>query len=116
MDHIVPVAQGGTNTEENLALACFHCNRRKTDRQRGIEPTSGREVPLFHPRQQHWGTHFVWSADGVRLVGVSPTGRATITALDLNRARILRIRMADIEVGRHPPSSDPRYAPGEPMA
>jgi HNH endonuclease len=32
VDHIVPLAQGGTTILENLALACFHCNRRKSIR------------------------------------------------------------------------------------
>lgn len=27
VDHIIPLSQGGTNNIENLALACFHCNR-----------------------------------------------------------------------------------------
>ncbi len=29
VDHITPVAEGGTNDEENLVTACFNCNRGK---------------------------------------------------------------------------------------
>lgn len=29
VDHVVPVAEGGTNDEENLVTACFDCNRGK---------------------------------------------------------------------------------------
>ncbi|WP_229490518.1 HNH endonuclease [Nostoc favosum] len=28
----MPLSLGGTDFLENLALACFHCNRRKTNR------------------------------------------------------------------------------------
>lgn len=31
IDHIVPVADGGTNDQENLATSCFECNRGKRD-------------------------------------------------------------------------------------
>jgi 5-methylcytosine-specific restriction endonuclease McrA len=29
VDHIIPVAKGGKNTEENLTTACYECNRGK---------------------------------------------------------------------------------------
>lgn len=51
IDHIVPLTQGGTDEVDNLALACFHCNRRKSDRLMGIDPDSRQDVALFHPRQ-----------------------------------------------------------------
>ena len=31
VDHVLPIAKGGETGLENLALACFHCNRRKSD-------------------------------------------------------------------------------------
>jgi len=31
VDHVVPVALGGTNYEGNLAPACLRCNARKND-------------------------------------------------------------------------------------
>jgi 5-methylcytosine-specific restriction endonuclease McrA len=51
VDHIVPLAQGGTTILENLALACFHCNRRKSIQITAQDPQSGSVVPLFNPRQ-----------------------------------------------------------------
>ena len=27
VDHVIPLAQSGVDTSDNLALACFHCNR-----------------------------------------------------------------------------------------
>lgn len=51
--------------------------------------------------------HFIWSGNGLRIIGLTPTGRATVAALVFNRERIINIRAADIEIGRHPPSGDP---------
>jgi hypothetical protein len=107
VDHVVPIAEGGPDDPTNLALACFHCNRRKADLLTALDPGSEMQVPLFNPRQDEWSDHFVWSADGLQVVGLTAVGRATIVALALNRERVIRIRAADQVVGRHPPSSDP---------
>jgi len=106
VDHIIPLAHGGTTTLDNLALACFHCNRRKSTHRTGSAPQSGAAVPLFHPRQHPWQDHFCWSEDGLLLLGRTAVGRATITALALNRERAVAIRAADVAVGRHPPTGD----------
>jgi hypothetical protein len=106
-DHVIPINLGGDDTTNNLALACFHCNRRKTDRLTGIDPVSKQEVPLFNPRQHAWSEHFIWSADAQRIVGLTQIGRATVQALELNRERALPIRAADVVAGRHPPPNDP---------
>jgi hypothetical protein len=108
VDHVVPVSQGGGGSLDNLALACVHCNRRKADRLQAVDPESDALVVLFHPRQHRWNEHFIWSADGLRIVGLSAIGRATIVALDLNRQRVVHIRAADVAVHRHPPPADPR--------
>jgi len=107
VDHVVPLARGGTDDLGNLALACFHCNRRKSNRLEGSDPESAVVVRLFNPRRDRWRDHFIWSADGLRIVGLTPTGRATVEVLVLNRDRVLAIRAADREVGRHPPVGDP---------
>ena len=107
LDHIVPIDQGGKNDLENLALACFHCNRRKWNRQTANDPETNQSVLLFNPRRDLWGQHFIWSSDGTRIVGLSPTGRATVAALALNRERVIDIRRADRQIGRHPPNGDP---------
>ena len=106
VDHVMPMAQGGLESSENLALACFHCNRKKGTKTTAAEPLSGAVSPLFNPRQQSWSEHFVWSKDRLSVVGLTATGRATVVALELNRERILKIRAADLFVGRHPPPND----------
>lgn len=108
VDHILPIAEGGDDSLANLALACFHCNRHKADKQSIFSPATQTESPLFNPRQMLWAEHFLWSADGLRILPQSEIGRATIELLELNRARVLRIRQDDIAVNRHPPTADPR--------
>lgn len=107
VDHVILVQSGGVDSLDNLALACFHCNRKKSVPRTGLDPESGEEVALFNPRQDTWSTHFIWSNDGLRIVGLTAIERATIARLELNRDRVLNIRAADKEVGRHPPANDP---------
>jgi hypothetical protein len=107
VDHIVPLSHGGLTVLENLALACFHCNRRKAAQMTARDPQSGAVVSPFHPQLHMWNDYFVWSANGLLLVGLTPTGRATIAALALNRERVVAIWAADVAVGRHPPAGDP---------
>jgi hypothetical protein len=64
IDHVVPRAQDGPTTIENLALACVSCSLRKWAKQTAIDPESGDALPLFNPRTDSWTEHFRW--DGVR--------------------------------------------------
>jgi hypothetical protein len=102
IDHIVPAVVGGATTLDNLALACVSCSLRKGARVQATDPQTGDAVPLFHPRRQAWGRHFQW--DGVRVVGLTPTGRATVAALSINRPLALAIRAEEALRGRHPPA------------
>jgi hypothetical protein len=63
---------------------------------------TGEVVSVFHPRQQTWKEHFDWN--GVKVFGLTATGRATIEALDLNRLTMLAIRTEEELLGRHPPT------------
>jgi len=107
IDHIVPISQGGSNDLENLALACFHCNRKKYVKSSAIDPETGIETALFNPRRDRWQDHFVWSSDKLQILGITPTGRSTVNALECNRDRLISIRIADLAVNRHPPTDDP---------
>jgi hypothetical protein len=101
VDHIVvPVVAGGSTALENLALACIHCSLRKGARRAAPDPMSGATVPLFHPRHDSWAMNFRW--DGVKLIGRTAPGRATVAALDLNSAEHLVIRGFEMQLGRHP--------------
>ncbi len=84
VEHVIPKARGGTDDESNLWLSCPLCNRHKSDRTHATDPETNTEVPLFHPRHQRWSEHFRWSEDGLRILGITPTGRATVAALHLD--------------------------------
>jgi HNH endonuclease len=101
IDHIVPVVANGETTAENLALACVSCSLKKGARQEIKDMETDTKVLFFNPRQQSWQEHFRW--DGVQIVGLTSVGRATISALDLNRAMMLSIRAEEELLGRHPP-------------
>lgn len=101
VDHVMPIAEGGQTVAENVALACVSCSLRKGARQTAMDPQTGSEAPLFNPRRDRWAEHFRF--DGVDVVGLSPTGRATVEALQMNRPLILAIRQEESLRGRHPP-------------
>ena len=101
IDHIIPIVAGGETAASNLALACVSCSLHKAARLAAQDPETGDDVPIYNPRSQGWYDHFAWQ--DVRVVGMTPTGRATVAALDLNRAIILEIRAEEIVFGRHPP-------------
>jgi len=107
IDHVIPLSSQGADSLENLALACFACNRRKSSNTEAEDPESGEKVPLFNPRLSCWSDHFRWSVDRLNIVGITAIGRATVAALSLNRPRILKIREADVAINRHPPTDDP---------
>jgi hypothetical protein len=103
IDHIVPEGFGGDSAESNLWLACPRCNRYKGMQTHGHDPITGEEFPLFHPRKQQWEEHFQWTQGGLYIDGRTPIGRATVHALNMNNAYIVRARSAWIKVGWHPP-------------
>jgi HNH endonuclease len=102
-EHIVPEILGGDSAEDNLARACQGCNNFKYTKTTGIDPITLQEVPLFHPRRDVWEEHFAWSRDLTELIGLSPTGRATIVELRLNRENVVNLRRVLILAERHPP-------------
>jgi hypothetical protein len=81
---------------------CSFCSLRKWAKQTAADPDSGEEVPLFNPRTQAWAEHFRW--EGERIVPLTPTGRATVAALAMNRPLIVAIRQEETAHGRHPPT------------
>jgi hypothetical protein len=103
IDHIQPVVKGGSDADENLCLACELCNQHKWTHTHGRDPETGEQVPLFHPRQQQWSAHFAWSAEGAEIIGLTATGRATISTLALNHPLAVTVRRNWIQAGWHPP-------------
>jgi hypothetical protein len=103
VDHIIPHRLGGLPTADNLALCCHGCNQHKSTRTAAPDPVTDALVPLFHPRQQLWEAHFTWHVDFTLMLGLTPTGRATIVALQLNRRGLVNLRRVLYGIGEHPP-------------
>ena len=85
IDHIHPCSLGDATEIENLALSCFGCNQHKAERIVSYDSISEIIVSLFHPRLNNWNEHFNWNEEFTLMIGITPTGRATIAALQLNR-------------------------------
>ena len=103
IDHIIPIAEGGTNEEENLWLLCEPCNRAKSNKIEVLDPNTKTTIPIFNPRSQIWYEHFEWNDDYTIIIGKTPTGRGTIADLNLNKERLITIRKNWVLVGWHPP-------------
>jgi HNH endonuclease len=103
LDHIIPIAKGGTDAEDNLWLACRLCNGFKGMQTHARDPGTSRQVRLFNPRRQRWARHFLWSDDGTRIIGRTACGRATVVALQLNHVIAMMVRREWVAAGWHPP-------------
>lgn len=101
VDHIVPEADGGLTELPNLALACVSCSLRKGARRAAPDPVTRKLTRFFHPRNDDWRAHFEF--EGLRVVGLTAVGRATVAALQMNRTTLQLIRAEGIFTGRHPP-------------
>ena len=103
VDHVFPVSKGGSDTLVNFALACRSCNLWKSDEVTAVDPNTQEEVPLFNPRVQSWREHFELQTEPpFRLVGKTPTGRATIVRLCINTPLQLVARSQWIVLGIFP--------------
>ena len=101
VDHVTPRAAGGPTNLDNVALACVSCSLRKWAKRTAADPDTGEEAPLYSPREQVWNDHFRW--DGPRVVPLTATGRATVSALAMNRPLAVAIRLEEAARRRHPP-------------
>jgi 5-methylcytosine-specific restriction endonuclease McrA len=99
-DHTIAEKHGGPTSLENLALACFFCNRFKGSDLASIDPNSRRIVPLFHPRMQRWRRHF--RLNSAMIDGSTASGRATAVLLHFNDEERIAHRLGLIEIGHYP--------------
>lgn len=106
VEHLVPRAKGGSDEEDNLWLSCSLCNRYKGARISATDPLTDNLAPLFNPRRDNWVEHFRWSAEGVRIEALTPTGRATVEALKLNNELAVEVRRNWVRAGWHPPEAE----------
>ncbi len=105
-DHIIPESKEGQTIFENLCFSCRACNEFKGSRTLGLDPLTGETVLLFNPRKQSWFDHFTWEDSGIRIIGLTAVGRATVVALQMNHEVIVPARRKWVAVGWHPPGQE----------
>lgn len=103
IEHTCPRSKGGSNNLDNLALSCQGCNGCKYIRTEAIDPQTDQLVELYNPRKENWDKHFTWSDDYTQILGLTPTGRASVELLQLNRPGNQNLRRVLHQSGDHPP-------------
>ena len=91
---------GGLTTLDNLAFACFSCNRHKGSDLSSIDPQTGAIAPLFNPRVQAWTAHF--RMQDFAVVPLTGEGRVTVALLHLNDLERIQERIALAQAGWEP--------------
>jgi HNH endonuclease len=104
VEHIQPRKKSGSDSTNNLACSCMGCNGFKHTKTTAIDAETGTIVPIFNPRETPWAEHFAWDATFLNIIGLTPTGRATVSTLQLNRKALVNIRRALLLCGDHPPT------------
>jgi len=102
VEHILPTSLQGTDAELNPALACRSCNLHKSAHVSGIDPQSGEEARLFHPRVDHWDHYFAVDLETAYVEGLSAIGRASAVRLELNASAQCIARRQWIRLGIFP--------------
>ena len=82
VDHVIAIKHGGATTADNLAFACWRCNRYKGTDLGSFDPRTGEHSFLFNPRTQKWEDHF--NQQGTQIIGKTSEGRTTVYLLKLN--------------------------------
>lgn len=103
VDHIEPLASGGSDDVLNLCHACPRCNGFKWNKTQAVDPITGEAVPLYNPRKQSWSEHFTWAEDQATIIGKTACGRATVEALRMNRPDRVKFRQLLVSLGSYPP-------------
>ncbi len=98
-DHIIAAKHRGQTTSENLAYACFECNRAKGSDIASLDPATGALTPLFNPRTQVWPAHFRFN--GPVIEPLTAEGRVTVFLLHFNIPPRVAIRAMLLAEGRY---------------
>jgi hypothetical protein len=102
VEHIVPTSEGGEEDDGNFALACRSCNLFKGVFIRALDPQTKNIMDLFHPRQDSWHQHFVADSESGVILGLTPTGRATVERLNMNSSAQILARRQWMRLGLFP--------------
>ena len=100
VDHIQSAKHAGATVPENLAFACFHCNRHKGTDLGSVSARTGTLVRFYNPRTDRWNDHFQWNAS--RIEPLTDIGEATARLLEFNQPERIAFRKLLAETGRYP--------------
>ena len=100
VDHVLSVKHGGLTIAENLAFACFHCNRHKGTDLGSVSTRTGILIRFFNPRSDAWREHFQWNEG--RIEPLTDIGEVTARLLEFNHPERVAFRKLLVETGRYP--------------
>ncbi|HXE54688.1 MAG TPA: hypothetical protein VN541_16825 [Tepidisphaeraceae bacterium] len=89
------------DVEFRVQCDSFVCNLHKGPNLAGIDRVTGNLVQLFNPRRENWTSHFRW--EGLKLIGLTQTGRVTIDVLNINDPLRIAARETLIKAGAFRP-------------
>ena len=103
IDHVIPLSLGGETKSSNLALSCPGCNLSKSSRITGSDD-SGAVHNLFNPRAYQppllgWHLHFSLDYETGKIIPRTPTGIASVSALNMNAKQRTFARKLQIQAG-----------------
>ena len=88
VDHIIGLKHNGPTTSDNLAYACFNCNRNKGSDLASIDWDTNEVIRFYNPRRDIWAEHFHF--EGFYITAITPIGKVTATIFRFNdRKRLL---------------------------
>ena len=115
VDHIISEKHGGLTREDNLAYACFSCNRNKGSDIASLTPETSILVRFFAPRQDLWHQHFYLDEpNGMTIVPLTEISEATARIFSFNEPDRLLERRALQIVQRYPTPAARRRINPEP--
>jgi hypothetical protein len=95
VDHILSEKHSGPTVADNLALACFFCNRNKGSDMGSVRRSDDPVfIRFFNPRTDLWEEHFEHDSE-FRIMGRTDIGRTTARIFGFNvEARLLERQAA----------------------
>lgn len=99
IENIFPLLRGGQDDENNLALSCRSCNLYKSDSITGFDNVTRIDVELYNPRKMFWTEHFSLDEKTGEIKGLTDTGRATISRLQINSKAQVAARISWLKLG-----------------
>lgn len=98
VDHVLSEKHLGKTELDNLAFACFFCNRNKGSDIGSVRSAGDPEfIRFFNPRTDAWSEHFEFDAQG-RIAPKSDIGLVTARILGFNSENRLLERRALLDL------------------